>query len=57
MISLKKVNKDDVTPDDIKDALNERQERAAAAEAARLEAEAARLEAEKNPAEGGEEAE
>ena len=43
----------------MKDAVNEREERAKAAEQARIEAEAARLEAEaagiNNPVEGGEE--
>ena len=46
MYSLTKVGKDEVTADDIKDAITEREERAKAAEQARLDAEQARLEAE-----------
>lgn len=57
--SFKRINDDEVTTDDVKDAVNEREERAKAAEQARIEAEAARLEAEaagiNNPVEGGEE--
>ena len=45
---LKKLGKDEITADDIKDAENERNERLKAAEEARLEAE-------RKAAEGGEE--
>lgn len=39
MLRLKKINKEEVTADDIKDAIAEKKERIKAAEEARLEAE------------------
>ena len=55
---MKKIGKDEVTAEDVKDAVTEREERAKAAEQARLDAEQAKLEAEAAginvPAEGEE---
>lgn len=51
MPTLKKINKEPVTDEDIKDAVNERIEREKAEEAARLEREAAEKQGEQAEAE------